>query len=118
MLRISSLIATYLRTIEPEAVKVRQRTRFKRKVAWCAGVMHIVTMDQHDKWKRFGLFMHIGLEAMTGKIVWLVIWWNNSNPRWSCCQYFKMARAIGQITAELEETCSPNCFRYSMHHSE
>lgn len=73
----------------------RQHRRFKRKVFYAAGVMHFVTVDQHDKWKRFGLYLHIGIEAFSGKILWIVVWWNNSNPRWITRQYFNMARELG-----------------------
>ena len=52
-------------------------------------------MDQHDKWRRFGLFLHGCVDGFTRKILWLVIWWNNSNPRFVCAQYLKTVRHIG-----------------------
>lgn len=38
-------------------------------------------MDQHDKWKRLGLFFHVGLEPMSGKVLWLKVWRTNRNPK-------------------------------------
>ena len=71
----------YLKLTEPEAVAFRKRKSFKRKRFWAAGVMDIWTCDQHDKWKRFGLWLHLGLDPYCGRIVWLKIWWSNCNPR-------------------------------------
>lgn len=52
-------------------------------------------MDHHDEWKRFGLFLHGCLDVFTGKILWLIIWWNNSSPRLVCAQYLKAVRHVG-----------------------
>ena len=62
---------------------------------YVAGVNHFWVMDQHNKWKRFGLFLHGCLDGFTGKILWLVIWWNNSSPRLVCAQYLKAVRHVG-----------------------
>jgi hypothetical protein len=52
-------------------------------------------MDQHDKWLRFGLHWHGCIEGFTGKIIWLTIWWNNSNPKYVCAQYLKAVKKFG-----------------------
>ncbi len=52
-------------------------------------------MDQHDKWKRFGLFWHGCVDGFMGKILWLVVWWTNSNLRYVCAQYLDAVRSIG-----------------------
>ena len=39
--------------------------------------------------------MHIGLEPFTGVILWLIIWWSNSNPKLIARQYFDTARCVG-----------------------
>ncbi len=49
-------------------------------------------MDQHDKWKCFGLYWHGCLDGFTGKILWLIVWWTNSNPRFVCAQYLEAMR--------------------------
>ncbi|KAG0703267.1 hypothetical protein DFH29DRAFT_982018 [Suillus ampliporus] len=33
-----------------------------RKRFWAGGVMDIITMDQHNKWQHFGLWLHLGLD--------------------------------------------------------
>jgi hypothetical protein len=43
------------------------------------------------------LFFHGCIKAFTGKILWMVIWWTNSNPKFVCAQYVKAVRAVGSI---------------------
>lgn len=76
-----------MKTHHPEEVEGRRRRRLKRKRFWAAGVSDLWTMDQHDKWRRFQLFLHVGLEPVSGKVLWLEIWWTNKNPR-RTCKYF------------------------------
>ena len=90
-----ALIQQYLRHVEPDQVAARIRNRIVRRTFYAAGVNHFWAMDQHDKWKRFGLFWHGCIEAFTGKILWLVVWWNNSNPKFVCAQYLKAIRSFG-----------------------
>ena len=52
-------------------------------------------MDQHDKWQRFGLRLHMGIEPFVGKIMWLVVWWTNSDPKFVARQYLNCGRKIG-----------------------
>ena len=51
--------------------------------------------DQHDKWMHYRLQLHMGLEPFTGVILWLTIWWSNSDPKFVAHQYFKTARRVG-----------------------
>ena len=97
------LVREHLREIEPEAVKRRARRRFKRKRFWAAGVMDIWTFDQHDKWKRFGLWLHLGLDPFAGRLVWLKIWWTNRNPRLITSYYLEAAREAGGIFLPLSQ---------------
>lgn len=86
----------YLKRVDPEAVRGRKGKRFKRKVFYAAGVNHIWAVDQHDKWgPKYGLYFHIGLDPFASKYLWLVVWWNNSNPRFIASQYIKAARRLG-----------------------
>ena len=55
----------------------------------------MLTVDQHDKWKRFGLWLHIGLDPFPGRIAWLKIWWTNRNPRLVTSYYLNASRAVG-----------------------
>ena len=69
--------------------------RFARRTFYAAGVNHFWAMDQHDKWLRFGLHWHGCIEGFTGKIIWLTVWWNNSNPKYVCAQYLKAVKQFG-----------------------
>ena len=89
------IIRRYLRQTEPDLVAGRLAKRFVRRTFYAAGVNHFWAMDQHDKWKRFGLYWHGCLDGFTGKILWLVVWWTNSNPRFVCEQYLKAVRMFG-----------------------
>ncbi|KAJ6521370.1 hypothetical protein DFH09DRAFT_1097817 [Mycena vulgaris] len=41
--------------------------------------MDIIAVDQHNKWKWFNLWLHVGLDPFTGRIAWIHIWWTNQN---------------------------------------
>jgi hypothetical protein len=53
--------------------------------------MDIWAFDQHDKWKRFGLWLHMGLDPYSGRMVWLKIWWTNRNVRLVTSYYIEVA---------------------------
>ncbi|KZO98724.1 hypothetical protein CALVIDRAFT_525741 [Calocera viscosa TUFC12733] len=55
------------------------------------------SFDQHDKWRRFGLWLHCGLEGFSNFVLWLKIWWTNSNPRLIASFYFEAATRLGGI---------------------
>ncbi|KAJ7726305.1 hypothetical protein DFH07DRAFT_758178 [Mycena maculata] len=57
--------------------------------------MDIISFDQHDKWKRFGLWLHVGLDPFSGRVAWLRIWWTNRNPKLITSYYIKGCRKIG-----------------------
>ena len=48
-----------------------------------------------DKWERFGLSWHGCMDGLTGKILWLSVWWTNTNPKFVCAQYLKAVRTVG-----------------------
>lgn len=77
----SSWINSWCRVNEPHLLRAHLMWCFCWKVFYATGVNHIWAMDQHDKWEQFGLWLHIGLDPYSGKILWLNIWWTNSNPR-------------------------------------
>ncbi|KAF8215519.1 hypothetical protein K438DRAFT_2104665 [Mycena galopus ATCC 62051] len=86
-----------LKEIEPDAVRRRLAFKFKRKRFWSAGVMDLLCFDQHDKWKRFGLWSHLGMDPYPGKIHWLKIWWTNRNPKLVTSYYLKACRDAGGV---------------------
>ena len=81
--------------MEPEQVLERHQRGFKQKHFWAAGVNDVWPQDQHDKWGRFGLWLHAGLEAFSGEINWLKIWWTNRNPRLIMKYYIDTCWQIG-----------------------
>lgn len=54
--------------------------------------METLSIDQHDKWKRFGLFLHCAIDTFSGKMHWLKVWWTNRNPVLIGSYYFEAAR--------------------------
>lgn len=72
---------------EPDEVRKRKGQVAKPRVFYSLGANEIWALDQHDKWKRFGLWLHVGLDVFSGKILWLKTYWTNSNPR-LICNYF------------------------------
>ena len=88
-------IQRYLRLTEPDLVAGRLTRRFICHTFYAAGINHFWAMDQHDKWKCFGLYWHGCLDGFTGKILWLIVWWTNSNPRFVCAQYLEAMRNFG-----------------------
>ena len=71
----------YFHICEPNLIRERKVGRLKRRRFWAAGVNDILTMDQHDKWKRFGLALHNGLDPFAGRLQWMKVWTTNSNPK-------------------------------------
>jgi len=91
------LIAGLLKTVEPEEVANRRQRGFCRRHFWAAGVNDVWPQDQHDKWGRFGLWLHAGIEAFSGEINWMKIWWTNKNPRLVAKFYLDTCRQIGGV---------------------
>ncbi|KAF8125216.1 hypothetical protein K438DRAFT_2002219 [Mycena galopus ATCC 62051] len=92
-----SFLLQAFKVVDADGVQRRKRKKFKRKCFYAAGVMDIICFDQHDKWKRFGLWLHIGLEPFSGRIVWLRIWWTNRNSKLVTSYYINGCRPIGGI---------------------
>lgn len=57
--------------------------------------MDILAFDQHDKWKRFGLWLHACVDPFSGRIAWLNVWWTNRNPKLITGYYIKSGRQVG-----------------------
>ncbi|KAJ7687796.1 hypothetical protein B0H14DRAFT_2653677 [Mycena olivaceomarginata] len=58
-------MADILKQMELEKVTARYGRRLKRSRFYGAGVMEILSFDQHDKWKYFGLYLHLGMDPYT-----------------------------------------------------
>jgi hypothetical protein len=87
----------YNREVDYRGVQSRRAGthRFQCKVFYAAGVNHLWAIDQHDKWLRFGLHMHVCIEPFVGKILWMVVWWTTSDPLYVAKQYFNAIQAFG-----------------------
>ena len=98
------LIADLLKTVEPKEVANRRQCEFRRRHFWVAGVNDVWPQDQHDKWGRFGLWLHAGIEAFSGEINWIKIWWTNKNPQLIAGFYLDNCRQIG---GTIPSSCPP-----------
>lgn len=77
----SRVVTQYFREFEPDLLRDCQMGRLQCRRYWAAGVNDVISVDQHDKWKRYGLALHLGLDHFPGKLHWLKIWWTNNNPK-------------------------------------
>ncbi|KAI6010306.1 hypothetical protein BKA83DRAFT_4132816 [Pisolithus microcarpus] len=57
----------------------------------------MVSVDQHDKWNRFGLAPHTGVEPFSRKILWIRIWHSNRNPQLILSYYLDVVEELGFI---------------------
>ncbi|KAI9434815.1 hypothetical protein H4582DRAFT_1818292, partial [Lactarius indigo] len=91
------IISEFLRQTEPDAVEARRYQKFKRRTFLAIGPNEMWCLDQHDKFKRYGLFFHVGLDPYPGLIHWCKVWWTVRNPKLIAHFYLNAARAIGGI---------------------
>ena len=75
------VVQEYFKLYEPHLIQARAANRFQWHHFWAAGVNDIWAVDQHDKWLRFGLALHTGVEPFSGHILWMKVWHNNRNPQ-------------------------------------
>ncbi|KZT33772.1 hypothetical protein SISSUDRAFT_1088133 [Sistotremastrum suecicum HHB10207 ss-3] len=88
-------IARYNRIHDPSGVAARRRHAYVRREYEARTVNGCWSFDQHDKWRRFHLFLHVGLEVFSGRVLWLKIWWTNRNPRLVCSWYLDVIEELG-----------------------
>lgn len=92
----SSLIEEYFESFEPELKIARLGRKLKRAQFYAAGINVLWCMDQHDKWKyKFGLCLHVCVDPFSGYLLWLRVWWNNSNPLVICRYYLETVASLG-----------------------
>ncbi|KAF8492109.1 hypothetical protein JB92DRAFT_3147563 [Gautieria morchelliformis] len=91
------VVNEFFQEYEPEGIRERKAKWLKRRRFWAAGVNDIWAIDQHDKWKRFNLWLHTGIEPYSGLILWMKVWWTNKNPRLILHYYLEQASRIGGI---------------------
>ncbi|KAI6146513.1 hypothetical protein EDD17DRAFT_1651475, partial [Pisolithus thermaeus] len=88
---------SYFATYEPHLVRQRKARRLQRRRFWAAGVNDLWAVDQHNKWNRFGLALHTGVELFSGKILWIHIWHSNRNPQLILTYYLDVVEELGFI---------------------
>ncbi|KAG9077162.1 hypothetical protein FS749_010976, partial [Ceratobasidium sp. UAMH 11750] len=98
-----SIIYKWMQLNEPEKLQERKGRMMQRRQFWCAGPNDVWAVDQHNKWKRFTFWLHVGLDAYSGMILWLKVYWTNSNPRLICKYYLDAIENVGGMPLT---TCS------------
>ncbi|KAG2148334.1 hypothetical protein BD769DRAFT_1624766 [Suillus cothurnatus] len=63
-----NVVILYFAAFEVELVRQWKAQQLKRRQFWAAGVNDLFAVDQHDKWLRFGLALHTGIEPFSGHI--------------------------------------------------
>lgn len=91
----SKKVAECLRENEPEEVERRKGRKLQHRRIYIAGVNVSWSMDQHDKWRKYGLYLHTCVEVCSGYILWMKVWWTNRNPRVICSYYLDAVRERG-----------------------
>jgi len=94
-LNTRALVVIYFHVFEPKLVSERKVGRLKRRRFWAAGINDILAVDQHDKWKQFGLALHTGIDPFAGVIHWIKVWWTNSNPKLILSYYLAVVQKTG-----------------------
>ncbi|KAI6001834.1 hypothetical protein EDD15DRAFT_2192588 [Pisolithus albus] len=92
-----SVMRSYFITYEPHLLRQRKVNRLQRRRFWAAGVNDIWAVDQHDKWLRFGLALHTGIEPFSGRILWTKVWHSNRNPQLILSYFLDTVKEFGYI---------------------
>ncbi|KAJ3511405.1 hypothetical protein NMY22_g15657 [Coprinellus aureogranulatus] len=93
-----AVLTEYFNTFEPELKQARLGRKLVFRQFWAAGVNVLWCIDQHDKWKyKFGLCFHVAVDAFSGYLLWLRVWWNNSNPILICSYYLDTISSLGYV---------------------
>lgn len=61
-------ISRILNELELEDVRRRKGKKFVRRQFYAAGVMAVLTMDQHDKWGQYHLWLHVRIDPFSGYV--------------------------------------------------
>ncbi|KAG1719695.1 hypothetical protein EDB19DRAFT_1836499 [Suillus lakei] len=82
---------------EPGLVREHKARRLRRRRFWAAGVNDLFAVDQHDKWLKFGLGLHTGIEPFSGRIMWIRVWHSNRNPQLILSYYLDTIEELGHM---------------------
>lgn len=112
-------MVVYFRIYESDLIRQRKAGRLKRRRFWAAGVNDLMAVDQHDKWKRFGLALHTGIDPFPGRIHWIKVWWTNSNPKLILSYYLEFVEKFKRaLRLFLDKIPTHLLFRYASCFSE
>ncbi|KAG1867744.1 hypothetical protein F4604DRAFT_1584905 [Suillus subluteus] len=92
-----SVMMSYFAAYEPELVRQCKARQLKQRCFWAAGVNNLFTVDQHNKWLRFGLGLHTGIELFSGWIMWIRVWHSNQNPQLILSYYLDTITEFGHM---------------------
>ncbi|KAG2146989.1 hypothetical protein BD769DRAFT_1660167 [Suillus cothurnatus] len=92
-----NVVISYFAAYEAGLVRQRKARRLQRRRFWAAGVNDLFAVDQHDKWLRFGLALHTGIEPFSGRIMWIRVWHSNRNPQLILSYYLDTIEKLGHI---------------------
>ncbi|KAG1860866.1 hypothetical protein F4604DRAFT_1512023, partial [Suillus subluteus] len=90
-----SVITSYFAVFEPDLVRERKARRLRRRRFWATGVNDLFAVDQHDKWLKFGLGLHTGIEPFSGCIMWIRVWHSNRNLQLILTYYLDTLEELG-----------------------
>lgn len=101
---------SYFATYEPNLVLQCKARRLQRCCFWSAGVNDLWAIDQHDKWLRFGLGLHTGIEPFSGRIMWIRVWHSNRNPQLILSYYLDVVeelqhRSVSHLNEKTQLAC-------------
>ncbi|KAG1730995.1 hypothetical protein EDB19DRAFT_1912657 [Suillus lakei] len=92
-----SVLVSYFARFEPGLVREHKARRLRRRRFWAAGVNDLFAVDQHDKWLKFGLGLHTGIEPFSGCIMWIRVWHSNRNPQLILSYYLDTIEELGHM---------------------
>ena len=92
-----TVMREYFVTHEPHLLRQRKVNCLQRRRFWAAGVNDIWAVNQHDKWLRFGLALHTGIEPFSGHILWMKVWHSNRNPQLILSYYLETVEGFGRM---------------------
>ncbi|KAG1778332.1 hypothetical protein EV702DRAFT_1179015 [Suillus placidus] len=92
-----NIVIAYFANYEADLIRQRKARRLRRKRFWAAGINDLFAVDQHDKWLRFGLALHTGIEPFSGRIMWMRVWHSNRNPQLILTYYLETIQELGHM---------------------
>ncbi|KAG2151646.1 uncharacterized protein EDB93DRAFT_1083174, partial [Suillus bovinus] len=103
-----TVVSSYFTIFKPELVCECKARCLKRGRFWAAGVNDLFAVNQHDKWLRFGLGLHSGIEPFSGHIMWIHVWHSNRNLQLILSYYLDTIEELGHMLITQSDLGSEN----------